>query len=360
MVSIDASLFLSYNHADNDYLEGEITDFVDEIANSYEFLYGSKLDVFIDSRSIQWGQQWEQELDRRIESCNIIMPAVTPRYLKSEACRKELFAFKSKADARPNNRIMSLIWQDYGASKDNGDMAANIISSFQYENVEDLRGVGVKSPIYRKRAEALAQRIHEAVADNNKNVVKGNSTTEQSNGTTQQAGLTEQLANCEQTMPVFTESFARVADDTMRLLSICSEHPTPRNGKADDLLKWTLAIDAYTKDDTAILQKDIDEARATWATMLEGLSGYVNFAVSLADTPQGKQQVEAAYNMVVSLNNASTIPEGTQSMMPLMGSLGLISPRLKSLGDSFISVVELMNDIKSSIDQLERKLLEVM
>lgn len=97
MTTVDASLFLSYRHSDNDYLDGAITQLAEEIAKSYEFLYGNKLDVFIDKKSIEWGQDWQRELDRRIESCNIIMPAVTPGYIKSEACRKELLRSMKKS-----------------------------------------------------------------------------------------------------------------------------------------------------------------------------------------------------------------------------------------------------------------------
>ena len=355
LAATDASLFLSYRHSDNDYLDGEITRLVEEVAKSYEFLYGNKLDIFIDSKSIEWGQSWQQELDKRIESCNIIMPAVTPGYIKSDPCRKELFAFKEKIESRSNCRIMPLIWQNIKSLQDDNDMAIEIINEHQYENVESLRGVSPKSPQYRKRIEELANRIHSSVVENDATTLNNSNVVIKCTESTED-GLLEKLAECEKQMPIFTDSFTEVANKTTQLLSAFKEHPAPNNEQAVDLINWTLEIEACTKSDTESLQHSLAAARESWACMLNALSSYANVVVLLAGPATKKEQLKDAYTMIVSLKNTLNLPEEVQLASAFMSSLRLISPRLKPLGDSFISVIDFLSDIKASIEPLEQKL----
>ena len=359
LTTVDASLFLSYRHSDNDYLDGAITQLVEEIAKSYEFLYGNTLDVFIDKKSIEWGQDWQRELDRRIESCSIIMPAVTPGYIKSEACRKELFAFNDKIAARPNCRIMPLIWQNAELMQNYDDMAIAILNRYQYENVEDLRGVDPKNPQYRNRIEALARRIHSSAVEVN-TATHSNSDIAVEYAGNPEEGLLEKLAECERQMPVFTESFNSVAEKTKRLLEAFKEHPTPNNGQATDFVKWTTEIDACTKSDTEALRRDLGTARESWNVMLEALSSYVSVAILLTGSMAKKEQLEDAYSMIVSFKNTLNMPEDVQMASSLMSGLQLISPKLKPLSESFIGVIGFLNDVKASIDPLEQKLYNAL
>ena len=359
LTTVDASLFLSYRHSDNDYLDGAITQLAEEIAKSYEFLYGNKLDVFIDKKSIEWGQDWQRELDRRIESCNIIMPAVTPGYIKSEACRKELFAFNEKIALRQNCKIMPLIWQNTELMQDDGDMAVAIINRYQYEDVEDLRGANQKSPQYRNRIEALARRIHSSAVEVNA-AAYGNSDVAAEHAGNSEEGLLEKLAECEKQMPVFTESFNGVAEKAKLLLKAFKEHPAPNNGQATDLVIWTTEIDACTKSDIEALRRDLGTARESWNIMLEALSSYVSVAILLAESTAKKEQLKDAYTMIISLGNNLNLPEDVKMASSLMSGLQLISPKLKPLSDSFIGVISFLNDVKASIDPLEQKLYSAL
>lgn len=355
LTTVDASLFLSYRHSDNDYLNGAITQLAEEIAKSYEFLYGNKLDVFIDKKSIEWGQDWQRELDKRIESCNIIMPAVTPGYIKSEACRKELFAFSEKITSRRNCKIMPLIWQNTESMQDDGDIAIAIINRYQYEDVENLRGTDPKSSQYRNRIEALARRIHSSAIEVN-TAAYSNGDVAAERAENPEEGLLEKLAECEKQMPVFTESFTSVTEKTKRLLEAFKEHPAPNNGQATDFVNWTTEIDACTKSDTEALRRDLGTARESWNIMLEALSSYISIVILLAGSATKKERLKDAYTMIVSLRNTLNLPEDVKMTSSLIGGLQLISPKLKPLSDSFIGVIGFLNDVKASIDPLEQKL----
>lgn len=279
----------------------------------------------------------------------------TPGYIKSEACRKELFAFNEKIASRQNCKIMPLIWQNTESMQDDGDMAIAIINRYQYEDVEDLRGTDPKSSQYRDRIEALAHRIHSSAIEVN-TAAHSNSDVAAEHAENLEEGLLEKLAECEKQMPVFTESFTSVTEKTKRLLEAFKEHPAPNNGQATDLINWTTEIDACTKSDINALRRDLGTARESWNTMLEALSSYTSIAILLAGSATKKEQLEDAYTRIVSLRNTLNLPEDVKMASSLMGSLQLISPKLKPLSDSFIGVISFLNDIKASIDPLEQKL----
>lgn len=352
----DASLFLSYRHSDNDYLGGEIVQLANEIAESYQFLYGATLDVFVDTESIQWDEKWETELDRRIESCNIIMPAVTPGYLKSEACRKELLAFASKADKQKNCHIMPLIWQEVDNLATSTDLVAKTISQHQYEKVGTLRGLSSRSPEYRKQTEKLAKRIHESVLLANKQASIGEQETADDKPDSE--GVLEALARCQEEMPAFNKAFNQVDTEFRALTAALEKYPAPSNGNPKELLQWAFRFNAKTKEDVAKAVGSIAEAEKAWAEILPTLSEYTDLVIAAKGAPGGEERIFDTLGMIAALKNSLQLPEETAQAMALMRLLPLISPKLKPFANCFQKAFELIGDIKASVSPLETRLQE--
>ncbi len=354
MTAPDASLFLSYRHSDNDYLGGEIVQLVNEIAKSYQFLYGDTLDVFVDSESIQWGEQWKTELDRRIESCNIIMPAVTPGYVKSEACRNELLAFANKASKQKSCHIMPLIWQEVENLANSTDLVAKTLSQHQYEKVGDMRGLDPRNPEYRKRVEKLANRIHEAVLLANRQA--NSSEKETPNEKPNNEGVLKALARCQQEMPTFTNAFDQLATGFRTLATAFEKHPAPSNSNPKELLQWTLRFNTETEEDVTKTINSITEAEKAWSEMLPALSEYTDLVIALKETPEGDERIYDALSMITTLKNSLQLPEEAVQASALVSMLPLISPKLKPFADCFQKVFELIRDIEGSISPLESRL----
>lgn len=354
MTAPDASLFLSYRHSDNDYLGGEIVRLVNEIANSYRFLYGETLDVFVDSESIRWGEKWEAELDRRIESCNIIMPAVTPGYIKSEACRNELLAFASKASKQTSCHIMPLVWQEVENLASSTDLVAKTLSQHQYEIVGDLRGLDPRDPKYRERVEKLAQRIHEAVllASEQANTGEQEALGEESHN----EGVLEALSRCQQEMPIFTNAFDRLDAVFRALAAALGKHPAPSNSNPKELLQWVLRFNMETKEDVDETINSIAEAEKAWEGMLPVLSKYADLVIAAKETPGGTERIYDALSMITTLKNSLQLPEEVVQNSTIMGMLPLISPKLKPFADCFKKAFELIRDIEGSLSPLESRL----
>ncbi|WP_435746238.1 DUF4143 domain-containing protein [Microbacterium sp. PMB16] len=158
----DASIFISYVHADDEAQKGRITKFARDLAATYSFLYGRDLQVFIDRDDIQWGQDWRARLGHEIAATAFMLANVTPRYLRSAACRQEIldFATAARAVGEPS-LLLPLIWVDIDGTdvvpKD--DPVRQRILASQYVDVTAIRGVEPDSLEYEQFVERVAARL---------------------------------------------------------------------------------------------------------------------------------------------------------------------------------------------------------
>jgi hypothetical protein len=163
----DATVFLSYVHADNENSRGRIVQFVKDVVDTYGLLTGNPLELFVDRDDILWGQKWRQRLDSQIDRTAFLLPVVTPRYLRSDACRKELLRFAVLQDENPQSRqILPLIWVDTAESDvTDSDPVRTRLREHQHVDVSSLRLASPESPEYRARVEEVASRLAAAVRD---------------------------------------------------------------------------------------------------------------------------------------------------------------------------------------------------
>jgi predicted AAA+ superfamily ATPase len=161
----DATVFLSYVHADDQNSRGRIVQFVKDVVDTYGLLTGNALELFVDRDDILWGQKWKQRLDSQIDRTAFLLPVITPRYLRSDACREELLRFAALQDDNPQSRqILPLIWVDTADSDVvDSDPVRTRLSDHQHVDVSGLRLASPESPEYRARVEEVASRLAAAV-----------------------------------------------------------------------------------------------------------------------------------------------------------------------------------------------------
>lgn len=165
----DANLFLSYSHADNDFLDGKIVDLARAIAESYRFITGHDVSLFIDSESINWGDDWRRALRSSVDATNFFMPAVTPNYLNSKACREEYLQFETQLSETSQKKILPLMWQRIpNLDQDSTDPVLNSIKRTQWLDVDSLQDLMPSSPEYKKQARVIARKLQEIINANRK------------------------------------------------------------------------------------------------------------------------------------------------------------------------------------------------
>ncbi len=85
--------FLSYTHADDDYLDGGITWLGRELQRAMRAITGTPFEIFQDVDAIAFGDHWPSRIEDALERARFLIPILTPSYFASPNCRAEAAAF---------------------------------------------------------------------------------------------------------------------------------------------------------------------------------------------------------------------------------------------------------------------------
>jgi hypothetical protein len=154
--------FWSYTHRDDELSRGRIRQLAKDISDDYELLTAERLRIFVDKNELEWGAEWETRIEAALTGTTFFIPIVTPGYLKSEECRKELLTFSGHARSLGlDELLLPIIYVPVAGltDKDNPDEVARLIASRQFVDWTRIRLFGSESPEYRKSVADLATRI---------------------------------------------------------------------------------------------------------------------------------------------------------------------------------------------------------
>lgn len=160
----DASLFLSYVHADDDYMEGALVAFAHRVAAAYSYLTGREIELFVDREDIAWGQAWQERITNQLGQTSFLLAMVTPNYIRSKACRDEVVTFL--AGPGRQDCFLTLMVRDPDATA--ADVAGNPavtsimshISAHQYLKPDKpLETLIPGSPEFRDVAQQVAEKL---------------------------------------------------------------------------------------------------------------------------------------------------------------------------------------------------------
>ena len=152
-------------HADDEADGGRIRRLADDVIAQYAMLTGEEINLFLDADAIKWGEEWRAKIDQGLSSVAFFVAVLTPRYLLSAECRRELQAFASRATSLGVKQlILPLVYVDFPeltAAAPSDDLVL-LIRSFQWEDWRELRFEDPVSSGYRKAVANLAKRLVEA------------------------------------------------------------------------------------------------------------------------------------------------------------------------------------------------------
>jgi hypothetical protein len=132
--------FWSYARDDDARIGGKLGEVSQDLANFYEFETGKPLPIFRDVDSIAWGQRWEGRVAHGLQNVMFLIPAVTPNFLKSEACRSEISRFEAVCRARGvDGLILPIVFSGrHLLVEDSADEVAQIIARTQYVPFDEV------------------------------------------------------------------------------------------------------------------------------------------------------------------------------------------------------------------------------
>lgn len=355
---MDANLFLSYCHADNDHLDNAMVELAEALTEEYEFQFGTRLQVFIDSKSLQWGDDWQAEIDKNIEETHFLIPCVTPRYLRSPACREEFLQFVSRAKQSMRCRILSLLWQN--STSQEPDQVLGLIKSYQFEDVSSLRDLTPRDREYKKVVRRLAERLHTVISENEALSALDQAPAAHSASidaeTEEEEGLAEKLDRVVEKTPEFGQAVDDLKENFSNIAETFNELPFPNNG-AGGYTKWGVSLAQRTKSDLERMNGNLDDINTIWADCFDLMASFVRLG---RDTGQDVSSVlPTLYSLRASTSNAFDMEEAESitKMLPLFSSrLKPLARGLKRLIDTFRDVEKMTEDLITEAEALSTHL----
>src|SRR6185437_6634092 len=122
-------------------------------------LTGEELDTFIDKDDLRWGDEWATRLTQQLARTTFFVPVITPRFLRSQACRKEVLMFAAAADAAGLNRFVLPIMYVKPAIVDEKDAVAAILNAHQRVDWTEIKYQDPGSGGYRQEVDRLCIRL---------------------------------------------------------------------------------------------------------------------------------------------------------------------------------------------------------
>ncbi|MEU0088480.1 toll/interleukin-1 receptor domain-containing protein [Streptomyces sp. NPDC006274] len=162
MNAIGPAGFWSYTHRDDQLDGGRIRRLSEAIAHAFEITTGDELHVFVDNASIAWGEQWHARLDSALTSTTFLIPIITPKFLKSQECRREIITFSSHAMSLGlDDLILPIHYVNVPqlTEENSSDEVVQLISRRQWVDWRELRLEDEDSPRYRQAVNQLALRL---------------------------------------------------------------------------------------------------------------------------------------------------------------------------------------------------------
>ena len=212
--------FWSYARADDRADRGRIQALAQDVAAQYEMMTGEPVQQFFDQQSLVWGDDWRQEIDEYLEVAAFFIPIITPRYLRSEQCRREFRSFAGRAETIGlSELILPLYYVDVPSWNDGAtnDDLLELLRGFQYTDWRDRRFKEVHSEEYRRGVWEMVSRL---VAANQHAEATGSSSPQEAEEVAiedQSPGKMDHLAEAEEVLPELKKTIQVIADGINRV-----------------------------------------------------------------------------------------------------------------------------------------------
>lgn len=155
--------FWSYAHDDDTRSYGRVLKLSEAITNEFALTTGNELNMFVDRKSLRWGETWRSRIDDAVGEAPFFIAVITPSYLKSAECRRELITFSGHAKSRGIDRLLLpiLYINVPDLSEDSPDEVLALIARTQYLDWRQLRNKKLDSEEHLEAVHALAEELEQ-------------------------------------------------------------------------------------------------------------------------------------------------------------------------------------------------------
>lgn len=142
-------------------MSGYVRRLSEQIADEYAVSSGNDLRIFLDRKSLEWGDAWRNKIDDALGSAPFFIAVVTPKFVKSQECRKELLTFVSESKSRGFAKLLLpiLLINVTDMHEDSDDEVLALLARTQYVDWTKYRLMSENSPEVLTAVNSLALRI---------------------------------------------------------------------------------------------------------------------------------------------------------------------------------------------------------
>lgn len=170
---VGTQVFISYAHDDETVL-----NFVEKFAKDLQYYafadHGREIQVFLDSQSIIWGEEWRTRLYESVKGASAFVPLVTMKYLDRPMCREELQLFVESAQNIGVTELFLpiVVLGHRHITEDSENLATRHVATRQYIDLKDAVLDGTTSSTWRKALVGIAARLIEGIERAEESLVK--------------------------------------------------------------------------------------------------------------------------------------------------------------------------------------------
>lgn len=336
----DATLFVSYVHADNEHARGRILQFARDVQATYSALYGFEVKLFIDRADILWGEQWRARLEREINETTFVMSFVTPRYLTSDACRSEVLSFSAAARSAGDVRLLlPLQWIDTHTSDivDSEDPVRRALEESQYIDVTSIRRADPSSQAWDDMVEAVVERLRATIVARRTDRNPAPAATTDSGG----EDLVVHLVKLEAGQTALSATVARFQDRLETLSSAMARYQAPPSQSPAALQSSFHDLGTDLAPDIASLEEATADLGEEW----DGFNTSVQAFLTIANqVPELRAPLRESLAAIAELPE---LPEA-ESMRQTLLAFGMISADLRPLSRAISSAILLYSGTREA------------
>ncbi len=351
VMASEANVILSYNEADNEYLDGSIVGFAKSIGEEYEFQFGKSIRVLVKPESSDWEADWQNILKEGIEAPNMILPALTPRYIRAQECRDELSKMLRATEGASNTTLLSLVWQPLAADSDiSSDPLWERLRSGLVEDVSSLRDAERKSREYKDALRLVVARVRECIvaADNGEDA-SGETGDSWADGFEGVDGLLDRVSGFSEKAEEFNALANRFVEAFGAVIAHVENNPIPPDGDAKAYQHWSARIALLTKKDLETLDEGIDEMNSFWLEFMD-IAGQVVRLYSVLPPNDRMEQLAAFEGTLYSIKASFSSIDNAEALEAQFSMFRLLSPRLKPLSNGLMRAMRLLRDMELMLD----------
>jgi hypothetical protein len=230
----DIAGFWSYVHEDDQDDDEAIVRLADRVMSEYALLSGESLKLFID-RDIEWGDEWKRRIDEALQDTTFFIPIITPRYFRSDECRRELIKFRSASEEFGVEQLLLPIYYvevPGMEAEEPTDKLMGVVKKIQRVDLRKIRLKNESDAEHRAMVNELASRILRIATETEAEPAQGSSgqlsvvprpvsltatnpsAASSDNGEQEDdAGFLEVLAAGEQALPKWSETIAEFSKE---------------------------------------------------------------------------------------------------------------------------------------------------